>query len=103
MLEVVDENGKKTRYLFTRFPLIKKGSIKIGKWLILLAREDRPASKVIQSSHSPEINRKSVGNRKMSEEERKYRAMTLRERQAVKWALSLEKDSEALKIIKKLS
>ena len=46
MIEIVDEKGKKTRYLFTKIPFINKDSIKIGKWLILLAREyHRPASK----------------------------------------------------------
>lgn len=89
---------------------VKKG-IKMDEFEILqniLPRKIRMYIEYIRStpplsSQSPERNKKSAGSRKMSEEEIKYRAMTLRERQAVKWALSLEKNSEALKTIKKLS
>lgn len=38
----------------------------------------------------------------MSKEEIEYRSMTVQQRQAVKWALSLEKNSEALNTIKRL-
>lgn len=40
---------------------------------------------------------------KMSDFEVYYRSLTERERNLISWAVSLEKDSEALKIIKKLS
>ena len=60
----------------------------------------------LDTDESKEILRKMIHPyppKIMSDAQVRYHAMTEKERQAVKWALSLEKDSDALNTIKKLS
>lgn len=59
--------------------------------------------KELQAIRSLESLRGKSSTPGMSKEEIQYRAMTEQQRQAIRWVLSLEKDSETLKTIKKLS